>query len=280
MSLPNPSMSFTPLDPLPASDLNDMVENIEALAAGTGLNDGVITEAKMANGFLHGSDGYIDATDTWTYASASSFTIAGVDRTAKFPKGTRIRLTQTTDKYFYVTSSSFSTNTTVNITGGSDYSLANAAITSPRYSYIDCPQGFPQWFASTVTINSGLTLGNGTAVSRFSISNGKMYFRGLITFGSTTSISTSPNIATPIAIAMSSAAYTTASTDIGLTTYYDQSTGSSYPSTVRFQSTTSLLLVVSNVAATYPVQNALSATVPFTWTTSDTIAWNMWAEMA
>lgn len=31
MPLPNPGMSFTPFDPLPASDLNDMVENIEAL---------------------------------------------------------------------------------------------------------------------------------------------------------------------------------------------------------------------------------------------------------
>lgn len=31
MALPNPGMSFTPFDPLPASDLNDLVENIEAL---------------------------------------------------------------------------------------------------------------------------------------------------------------------------------------------------------------------------------------------------------
>ena len=47
MSLPNPGMSFTPFDPLPASDLNDMVENIEALAAGTGLNDDAVTAPKI-----------------------------------------------------------------------------------------------------------------------------------------------------------------------------------------------------------------------------------------
>src|SRR5687767_8010800 len=35
MPLPNPGMSFTPFDPLPASDLNDIVENIEALADGS-----------------------------------------------------------------------------------------------------------------------------------------------------------------------------------------------------------------------------------------------------
>lgn len=50
MSLPNPGMSFTPFDILPASDLNDIVENIEALALGTGLNDGVITTSKLSSG--------------------------------------------------------------------------------------------------------------------------------------------------------------------------------------------------------------------------------------
>ena len=44
---------------------------------------------------LVGNDGWIKATDTWTYASATTFTIAGVDRTAMFPKGTKIKLTQT-----------------------------------------------------------------------------------------------------------------------------------------------------------------------------------------
>src|SRR5690606_38953756 len=48
MSLPNPGMSFTPFDTLPASDLNDIVENVEALADGTGLDDGSITNAKLA----------------------------------------------------------------------------------------------------------------------------------------------------------------------------------------------------------------------------------------
>lgn len=48
MSLPNPSMAFFPFDPLPASQLNDMVENVEALADGSGLDDDAITPAKLA----------------------------------------------------------------------------------------------------------------------------------------------------------------------------------------------------------------------------------------
>lgn len=41
--IPNPGMNFTPFDPLPASSLNDMVENIEALAARTALGDNIYT---------------------------------------------------------------------------------------------------------------------------------------------------------------------------------------------------------------------------------------------
>lgn len=48
MALPNLGMVFTPFDPLPASDLNDIVENVEALAAGTGLDDASVTQAKLS----------------------------------------------------------------------------------------------------------------------------------------------------------------------------------------------------------------------------------------
>lgn len=47
MSLPNPGMSFTPFDQLPASSLNDMVENIESLADGSGLDIGAVTASKI-----------------------------------------------------------------------------------------------------------------------------------------------------------------------------------------------------------------------------------------
>ncbi len=38
MPLPNPGMSFTPFDPLAASELNDLVENDQALSNGTGFD--------------------------------------------------------------------------------------------------------------------------------------------------------------------------------------------------------------------------------------------------
>ena len=99
-------------------------------------------------------DGWISDTDTWVYVSATTFKIAGKNVTSKFPKGTKLKLTQTSTKYFYVIGSTFSTDTTITVTGGADYSLANADITSPYYSYVATPQGHPIWFAYTATLGS------------------------------------------------------------------------------------------------------------------------------
>jgi len=112
-------------------------------------------------------DGWTAAGETWTYASAVTFTVSG-DQTAKYTAGVKIKLTQTTAKYFYVVSSSYGApNTTVTVTGGSDYTLANAAITNPYYSRAATPSGFPQWFGYTPTY-SGFSA-NPTSVARFCI---------------------------------------------------------------------------------------------------------------
>jgi hypothetical protein len=122
------------------------------------------------------TDGWISSSDTWTYASATSFTIASVDRTAQLAKGTKIKLTNDggTD-YYYVASSSFSTNTTVNLVANDDYALANSAITNPFYSYADDPQGFPHWFTYTPTItpNASMTYTSlSYAYNKFTINGG------------------------------------------------------------------------------------------------------------
>lgn len=92
-------------------------------------------------------NGWVGANETWTYASADAptftFTISG-DKTTKYSAGMRIKLTQTTVKYFIITAVSYGApNTTVTIYGGTDYTLANAAITLPYYSMSKAPQGFP-----------------------------------------------------------------------------------------------------------------------------------------
>lgn len=106
------------------------------------------------------TDGWTDGSAyTWVYASASTFTIAGVDLTTTFTKGTRLKFTQTTVKYAVVVASSFSTNTTVTIAVNTDYTIANAAISLNYYSYQASPQGYPTWF----TFNPTITFTGGSA---------------------------------------------------------------------------------------------------------------------
>ena len=71
-----------------------------------------------------------DGAFTAAYASATSFTIAGVDVTSIYHAGRRIKLTASTPGTIFgtIASSSFSTNTTINVTWDSG-SLANEAIT-------------------------------------------------------------------------------------------------------------------------------------------------------
>lgn len=95
-------------------------------------------------------DGWTPDSDTWAYVSATSFKIIGKDVRVRFPIGTKLKLTQTSVKYFYVVSVAYSTDTTITVTGGSLYTLTNAAITNPFYSYSETPQDYP--FAETIKI--------------------------------------------------------------------------------------------------------------------------------
>jgi hypothetical protein len=110
--------------------------------------------ADMVDGYhyydLVDSGGWSDYSGTWTYASSATFTVSG-DQTAIFKTGTKIKIYQTTWKYFDVVSSTYSSpNTTVTVTGGNDYSIANATIVNPAYSYAANPKGHPIWYNYTI----------------------------------------------------------------------------------------------------------------------------------
>lgn len=138
-----------------------------------------LTNKTLTSPLLQGLiDGWVGATDTWVYASASTFTIAGVDRTATYTKGTRLKFTNTTLKYAVVISSAFSTNTTVTIATNTDFTLANTTISSPYYSYQVNPQGYPTWF----TYSSSPTWGGTppttpTTVAQFSVVGSQCFYR-------------------------------------------------------------------------------------------------------
>lgn len=155
----SPSAGTFSLDTAPAT--GDIVRVIYDYALSTGGNaaavNGVIgSEFGDGSGLLQADFlGWRKFSQPLTYASATTFTIPGDYRTI-LPKGSKLWLTQTTSKYFNVINTSFSSGvTTVTVTGGSDYSLANAAITAPYFSYEQTPVGFPAWFNFTPGSNVG-----------------------------------------------------------------------------------------------------------------------------
>lgn len=93
-------------------------------------------------------DGWLRAQSTWTYSSADSpsfvITVPDLDA-ALIGVGWRVRLNQSGTKYFIVTAkgSSVGGNTPLTVYGGTDYTLANAAISDVRFSSDKAPMGFP-----------------------------------------------------------------------------------------------------------------------------------------
>lgn len=120
-----------------------VLARIRVGAGVTTIGNSVIDDLRrMANGLIQGAWIY-DPLYTWAYASANTFTIAGVDVTAQFPIGTKIALYQSGSiKYFNVTGAVFSTNTTITVDGNGTYTLANVPIDKPAFSYANTPQGF------------------------------------------------------------------------------------------------------------------------------------------
>ena len=110
-----------------------------------------VTTAKIAANAIISSklstiiqQGWLDFGVTATYGSATTITVPS-GAAAKYAVGDKIKLTQTTVKYFYVTAVA---DTVLTVTGGTDYTVANAAITSPYYSKAASPVGFPNHTAT------------------------------------------------------------------------------------------------------------------------------------
>ena len=144
------------------------------------------------------SDGWFPETlETAVYVSANSFKMPGNFVTDYLP-GTKLKIVQTTTKYFYVVSASYaSSETTIVVTAGSDYALANEAIGALWYSFAQLPKGFPVWFIYTTT-TTGWAASGLSKKARFKIDGRTCVVKFEITGTSDDTVST---LTTPIAAA-------------------------------------------------------------------------------
>lgn len=146
----------SPVDPSDASIQSSVtagnpwikLARVRVAAGAASITNSVIDDLRLlATGIMQGGWIYDDVY-TWVYASATTFTVAGVDVRSQFPRGSKIALYQAGSiKYFVVTDTAFSTNTTVTVASAGDitapYVLANVPIDKPAVSYMATPSNFP-----------------------------------------------------------------------------------------------------------------------------------------
>jgi len=208
-------------------------------------------------------DGWVTVTDTWTYASATTITVPS-GAASIYQKGDKIKLTQTGVKYFYITDVA---DTLLTVTGGSDYTVANAAITSPAYSKVENPQGFPQWFNFTPTWYA-LTLGSSINTGRFKISGQEVSVRTFLDTATGFSQGTKPHYKLPVPSYFSVSSDNHSEWDPIGEARLNDSGSSSWLGTCGWAASNDscLVAVQSNLSGDDRALN-VDATSPFSWST-------------
>lgn len=182
-------LGFTNGDYLDASDLNHIEDGIDSMVSKTGnesitnvktftsspivptpTTDMQAATKKYVDDNGSPADGWKVVTETWTYLSATSVTVP-TGAASRYQKGDYIKLVQTTAKYFVVIAV---TDTTLTLLGGSDYTVANAAITARYLSRQSNPFGFPSEFSYAAS-NGGFSAEPAGGTYRYTIKGGTCF---------------------------------------------------------------------------------------------------------
>lgn len=140
-------------DTLLAGDTNDLRAEVAALES-----------------YLLGCGGWVPVSSSWTYVSASSFSLAG-DQSAVYSRGLRLCWTQTLVKYGVVTGSAYSGATgltTVTLAVNNDYVFADAAVIAASVSWQAHPMGWPGWFNYT-PVFGGFSAAPASPLARYNL---------------------------------------------------------------------------------------------------------------
>lgn len=145
----NPDADY---EPATKKYVDDNIPDVPVKASAAELNAGsddakFATAAAIAGSFIGVQGGWSPlGACTYEAADAPTYTISfASDMTAILGVGMRIKLTDSTVKYFIITAvGAYSGGKTIiTVYGGTDYTLSGGAISSPYYSIAKAPFGFP-----------------------------------------------------------------------------------------------------------------------------------------
>lgn len=226
-------------------------------------------------------DGWHYANEDWAYASATTITVP-TGATLRYSVGDKISFYQSgSQKFFYITGVA---STVLTVTGGSDYTVANATITQPRHSTHATPFGFPGYFNFTPSWTN-LTPGSGTNSGKFSMIGKTCNVWLQFIYGSGSVMGSSPRFTLPVAA--SSSYPTSMQVILGNLSVDDNGTGS-YFGTWNIDGTTGTTTARPLLGLTFAYAGSgtgtaytgFAVTTPFTWTTNDKFFGNLTYEAA
>jgi hypothetical protein len=122
------------------------------------------------------------------------------------------------------------------------------------------------WQSWSPVLGGGWLNGNGTWVADYVQIGKTVHVRGQFTVGSTTTKGTDIRVTLPVTSAFSSTVWNCYSSVAGAT---------QFALLARLESTTSLRILTQNAAGTYLTVTQITATVPATWATGDTFAFQI-----
>jgi hypothetical protein len=121
-----------------------------------------------------------------------------------------------------------------------------------------------------------LTVGDGLVSGAYARVNDFVHVYGSLTFGSTTSVTGAVSIVLPVNHSLSITAFA-----YGFVQLRDNSTGVFYPGGTRYNGLTGSVFAASyGITGSNTFLNVITATVPFTWTVSDQMTWNLYYKAA
>jgi len=177
--------------------------------------------------------GWVPVTDAWAYASATTITVPS-GAASLYNKGDKVRFKQGAGyKYYYIITVA---DTLLTVTGGSDYTVANAAITDVYYSKIENPLDFPPYFnyAPVLAQGASTNIAKTTSLAIFTVKGG--FLEGMVRLDATAA-GTAGSI---ITVSAPLTATNTSSDIVGVGSYY-KITGQ-YAGSIFLLSTTTFYL--------------------------------------
>lgn len=128
------------------------------------------------------------------------------------------------------------------------------------------------------TIN--VTLGNGTLSAFYCRVNNFVHYYGKVVFGTTTTVG-GGGMSLTVPINIDAAQSGSVGGNLGNVSCRDTSAGITVPgASLTVGSATTIYLEQFNAASTYAQNQAITATIPFTWATTDVLSWNLYYKAA